>query len=408
MANYRSIFFTSILLTSFFLANQGLCDTKRALRLANTTLEKINQSNSTNVSTNSVCMPLNGELPFEKKELIDYMCNTKLTTDDTALKKKLEERDAGRYFAPSTIDDFISSFRGYTKFNESIPEMFNVKLEDEWKLKNQNMKSYPCQYRVKKNSETNFQQMNFQNVSFIGSSHFSGKKGEKLTNAQNDLKIKLADVKPDVLLIEGKDFGKPIDCIAVMTDALTKDNEFTSEMRSTIKYGFWNKIPLVPADNQEIDEEDSSFMKDNQKATNNMKETYTFLETLHIYHGLLKNNDPNAIKVALEQSNNSMTEEEFKKYYSKLNKRELPENPDEIQQDFCPSIVAKNERKSNRMADAQNEIRNQSLVKAIQISSMKFKNPAVIYGSGHLGQIGETLEEHLGKPTNINFESDCK
>jgi hypothetical protein len=270
------------------------------------------------------------------------------------------------------------------------------------------MKEYPCEYRVKKESEVNFQEMDFNNLSFIGTSHFSKKEEAQLPQAHQDLKNKLDAVKPDVLLIEGKDYGKPIECGAVLDDALSTEIQLNSEMRGTIKYGFWNQIPLIPADNQEIDEKDLAFFNGDKFAMDEAKKIFTLMSTLHLYHDNLVKNDPDALENALLKSGNSMDKASFLTYYAGLNGRDLPASADDIKQDFSPSIVAKPARASNKMADYQNEIRNQSLIKAIQLSTNKYEKPAVLYGSGHLGQVGKTLETYLGKPKNVDFDSACK
>lgn len=335
--------------------------------------------------------------------------------DDASLEQELTDRGAAKALGTQSVDQLIKGFRFFHSFNDTIPELFSVETSSgDWKLGDQNMTEYPCEYRVVEGSKRNFHQMNYKtessHIAFIGSKHFSALGPTDLAQAKLDLENKLSSVKPDALLVEGKEYGKAIPCEAALTDALAEDQELKSEMRSTIKYGFWNQIPLIPADNQEIDELDLAFFGNSEFALNEAKESFAYMKTLHLYHDLLDKGlgADSALDEALSKSGITKDRDEFKSFYETQNQRFLPEDAASIKQDFSPSIVAKTRRASNFIADKQNEIRNQSLVRAIQIASTKFKNPAVVYGSGHLGQVGKTLGKHMGKPTNVDFDSACK
>jgi hypothetical protein len=402
-------FFIYAIIYCFLAFQESWATPKDAVNLANIVLETISQKSFLNRPNELLCLPPSVSTPFQNKsELINYMCKTAVYLSDEDLKDELTKRDALKAISPYSIDQFIKSFRSFHEFNSTIPEAFNKSTPFDWKLGDQNMTEYPCEYRVKKDSEINFQEMDFKNLAFIGSSHFSKKDETQLPQAHLDLQNKLNSVKPEVLLIEGKDIGKPIECGAVLDDALSTEIQLNSEMRASIKYGFWNQIPLIPADNQEIDDRDLAFFNGDKFAMEEAKKVFTFLSTLHLYHDNLDKKDALALENALQKSNNTMDKESFLTYYKEMNGRDLPSVASDIKQDFSPSIVANPARESNKMADFQNEIRNQSLIKAIQISSSKYKRPAVIYGSGHLGQIGKTLESYLGKPTNVDFDSVCK
>ncbi len=407
--------FTPALLLTLFCTSKVQAKNFDAVVLVNKVLELVSNRSFLNNPKELQCLTTAQSSPFQNKnELIDFMCRSAATMDDESLKKELTERGADKALGAHSIDELIKGFRTYHEFNATIPEMFNVTTPHDWKLGDQNMKEYPCEYRVAEGSQKNFHQMNYKTdsslITFIGSKHFSSLTPENLPGAKVDLETKLSSVKPDALLVEGKEFGQPIACGTVLSDALAEDAELKSEMRATIKYGFWNQIPLIPADNQEIDENDLAFFGNSEFAMNEAKESFAYMKTLHLYHDLLAqgNSSDLALNEALSKSGQSISSENFKSLYQTKNERDLPKVAADIKQDFSPSIVAKTKRASNYIADKQNEIRNQALVKAMQIASKKFKNPAVMYGSGHLGQIGKTLEEKMGKPTNVDFDSACK
>ena len=397
---------------SLFCFQQVFASPMDAVRLANLTLEKITSKNFDQPIITPSCAPTIAYSSFQNKsDLINFLCNKSQMLQDEDLKNELLKKNAGDFIELHKVDDLIKSLKSFQKVNNSIPDMFNQSTDKDWKLGDQNMSQYPCEYKVKENSQQNFQQMNFKNVAFLGSSHFSKKSEEELPQAKKDLSLKLSTTKPDALLIEGKDYGQPIDCGAVLTDALSVDSDIKSEMRETIKYGFWNQIPLIPADNQKIDDTDLSFFNGDEVAMKNAKKSFEFMDILHNYHDTLKKNNSmpiDALTNLFKNSKTLMKLDEFLNLYQELNQRTLPTDPKEIMKDFSPSIVTDTPRGSNKLADFQNEIRNKSLVKAIQISSSNYQSPTVIYGSGHLGQIGQTLETYLGKPKNIDFDSACK
>ena len=153
---------------SFLAFQKSWATPKDAANLANIVLETISQRNFLNRPNELLCLPLSESTPFQNRsELINFMCHTGVALSDEDLKSELTKREALKAISPYSIDKFIKSFRSYHEFNSTIPETFNKSTPFDWKLGDQNMTEYPCEYRVKKESEIKFQEMDFKNQSLF-------------------------------------------------------------------------------------------------------------------------------------------------------------------------------------------------------------------------------------------------
>lgn len=125
----------------------------------------------------------------------------------------------------------------------------------------------------------------------------------------------------DAFIIEGYEYGKPLGCEGALRTVFTPDDFLQADSDLAIKYGFMNKIALIPGDNQQID-------------------------------------------------------------------------PKVIYQDITPSIYLAKPLGSNLVVDIHEDLRNRSLLKAIQVSSSVYKKPLALFGHGHLAVLGSSLDEH--------------
>jgi hypothetical protein len=75
---------------------------------------------------------------------------------------------------------------------------------------------------------------------------------------------------------------------------------------------------------------------------------------------------------------------------------------------MTPPYFTSSPNKMQKFLDAREDLRNQTLIRAIQISTTRFRRPMVVFGNGHLTMTGETLRRELGEPINVDLKDSCR
>jgi hypothetical protein len=352
-------------------------------------------------------------------------------------------------------EQFASAFEYFWRMNSRIPLLYGKKPGRAWDeqfTEETNREKSKCQYRVgRQGADRILQEMRFGDIHFLGIKHFSGIKSPKEIQEANRLlderlqSIRSTDVQRQLppytyILLEGHytKYGHALSCENVLYSVFHGSREGDpDEQINLLRYGFLTHTPLIPADDQVIDDSDrDAFYGGDSKKVESLKKDFEFVDILHGYfaawRSALGRQEPISADQALAEAlahSAYFDAESFKKRYLLENGNLLPgyesskpskEDPQyldwiqHVQQrtmlSFFPSAslpAGVPIAGSNRLVDEQDTLRNRALIRAIQVSQDNFGKATVVFGSGHLEKIGSILEREIGKAKNIDFVDDC-
>jgi len=369
--------------------------------------------------TNKCIAPPNGPEGFQsRRQFISFICQNSQNLPVDALIEKLREHGGVEAVARSSageisFDDFANGLKYFLASNAAIPKEFGVTSSSDWVL-NPSITDRGCKYSLGEKRVTGAE-MKFKQLSFYGSAHFFEMKEADLPTARRHLLDSVSKNNPNALIIEGFEFGQPFPCEQVLSAVFTPDTETHSEWDLLQKYGFLHRIPLIPGDNQRIEDSDIPLFFSNDKAkAAQTKKDLKFIDILYFYYEALQTNSPNPLKTAISKAQSlsreplGVNEADFKNRFKELNGSELPTDSNLVRQAFAPSVYATDPKGTNRLADLQDRLRNQSLLRAVQIATKNYARPMVVFGSGHLSAIGNDIEKSLGPPVKVDFKNTCR
>ncbi len=318
-----------------------------------------------------------------------------------------------------SVKKFQESLFFFQEQNRLIPERYRSDPSEPWVLASSTAEQ-TCRFRAPAGSSELVREVRFDQTRFLGVSHLAGiKDPTELDIARSQMEEEVLTAGTDAVLIEGREMGQPLGCEGVLKDAFTPDASIQSESTLTIKMAFFSKVAIIPADNQFPDPEDRRYFPDEasyQKARSEM----IFMDILSRYQGMLRKKDrpadplAEAIKVSCQIRKYEPVPDAnlFKGKYTLLNGRSLPSDPKEIQRDIEPASMIQDPKRpvlgTNTLKDEIEPFRNQSILKAIQVSQSHYKSPTVVFGSGHLAVIGPTLESKSKQTIQIEARNGCK
>lgn len=308
------------------------------------------------------------------------------------------------------LNSFKERYNFFSRTNSEIAKNFNVASDKDWVIESPN-NSFDCRYKVQ-DQHIEIQEANFKNVYFLGIKHLYQMPPEDQKVFRSKIFEKFKNHSSDAFIIEGYEYGKSLSCERALRMVFTPDDFLQAESDIAIKYGFMNKIALIPGDNQHIDPEDISlFFSGDLKKVSKISRDLEFIDVLHGYYSELLKGNKNSIQNAISQVQSrdgkvNFDPKSFGEYYKQLNGRDLPTDPKVIYQDFTPSIYLAKPLGSNLVVDIQDDLRNRSLLKAIQVSSSVYEKPLALFGSGHLAVLGSSLEKNLGE-VKLGYKPSC-
>ncbi|NDG85096.1 MAG: hypothetical protein EBX52_08675 [Proteobacteria bacterium] len=365
----------------------------------------------------------------ELSDLIRFACEEGPVLTAPEFKEQLKSRGGDALLKRLKSDSFTPEelYQDLVFFKNSqdqyVKDYAEMKSSD-WKPLTEKS---PCRYRVK--SKAPVQEMDFgakdSRVRFLGVRHFGSLSPGELPKAKTDLQRRLVDpvARPGVVLLEGygNKIGRPADCQYVLQSAFTPDEQVRDEGQLSEKIAFRNRIAIYPADNQYPDESDRRLFLKKSKEFTEMEQYCFHVDFLHNYMTELSGQNGSAPEHALENAiretyrrhpvtggEKELGPADFRKWYKKVNGLDLPTTPEELFKDFTPSEFSPEPRATQKMADHQDLLRNESLLLAIQLAAKRYTGVGVVYGSGHLAKIGPTLEKHLQPVTNVDLTDACQ
>jgi hypothetical protein len=312
------------------------------------------------------------------------------------------------------FDQFVAGFKFFVANNSTLESRYGGMHRDEWTLHTYSPIER-CRFSTAYDKPVPIlQSMNFKNLPFVGLSHMASLSEPERKLQQKELLSRLEKQHPDALLLEGYAFGQPLPCEQVLKSVFTPYEEMRDEGGLLQKYAFLHRVSLIPADNQTVTEATlRDFYANDLEKGQQLKTDLQFVDVLHFYYSALQKKSAKPLEEAISIARQAegvpldFDPQKFKMRYKELNGHDLPEDENSIFHDIAPSSFLESPNGTNRLVDAQQDLRNRSLLRAIQISMKKYSAPVVFYGSGHLAELGIDLEKYIGKAVNVDLKDRC-
>ena len=344
-------------------------------------------------------------------ELISFICEKVEHEPIEAVFSEAKKRGAEDLIRNSpasslSLPDFESDFKFFMKQSGAIPNLLKEDKSEAWSL-DHNRDKNSCRFTSSDTFTKNFIEAKINNVTFEGAHpHWSSLQPDKRATAKSELLERIKTEKPDAFLLEGATpFGRAVSCKDLLKNVFTSDADFDLERNLIVKYGFLNKIALIPADHQnasKLDKKDVTIKLD-------------FMGVLHSDYmaSLRKEVNPLAwaFKDAEQHKGSALTfttSADFLKFYEQQNHRKLPIEVSEIYNDMTPASYVQGAPKgTNNLAEFQEGSRNPVLLNAIRITSKAYSHPMVVFGASHLTEIGSAWELETQQKAKIDYKTSC-
>jgi|GEM_PF-2844036 len=337
-------------------------------------------------------------------DLIESICFDSQDLSYSELKELLKRRGAKEILERQEIsfDDFLDSFNFFNRINSKLERLVEDSVEGKWEFKSPSDDDFSFWQNKLKESEGIMPIINLETkngeIPFLAANHLYRLDKDMHSKAKSEIREHFDLVKPNAIVVEGFEIGKALPCQYVLSKVLQPDELISSEIDYSMKIAFNRKIAIIPGDSQSIDEIDNKIQSQySMEELKKLKEDFKILDFLHGYYTNLINNSDDPIGATITQLNGQGIEvsaDEMNSIYKELNGRSLPDNAQEIYQDFTPPKHSSNPKGTNWLVSKQDDLRNQGLVSAAQIGLENFGKTMVVFGSGHLPEVASSIEKY--------------